>query len=327
MMSTSDLAKKRFKVYAQEAPVGTNEVRWFCWYENVKQIYTKSASVNQVIYDERVFAESLRGDMKAMLDNPQRRIELKMELALAVDSGDKLVKLCYKQEGDGEFLCTTTFDHWNSVQETLHEMTAANTDIARLRDLLPNVTEIAESIHQNGPNHIRDQNYIIRQNAIKLLPIYQKMQYDSNNRLARTLRIFRATRLFNYKFIASQNIITLQQELVHLLNIQICYSTGEESYLNELKEYKRLSDLEMQAEDDDQVDISAFWLRYSLTLPIWFLASRDVGLIAPSSASLERAFSLLTQGFNDQQDAALEDYKATSVIIRFNNIWRTRDDN
>ena len=114
---------------------------------------------------------------------------------------------------------------------------------------------------------------------------------------------------------------------MHLFNIQICYSTGEESYLNELKEYKRMSDLEMQAEDDDQVDISAFWLRYSLTLPIWFLASRDVGLIAPSSVSLERAFSLLTQGFNDQQDEALEDYKATSVIIRFNKIWRNRDDN
>ena len=104
-----------------------------------------------------------------------------MELALSVDAGEKLVKLCYKQEGDGEFLCTTTYDHWNNVQETLREMTSANTDIVRLRDLLPNVVTIAVSIHPNGPNHIRDQNYIIRQNALKLLPIYQKMLYDSEH--------------------------------------------------------------------------------------------------------------------------------------------------
>ena len=62
-----------------------------------------------------------------------------------------------------------------------------------------------------------------------------------------------------------------------------------------------------------------------MTIPKWFEASRDIALITPSSASLERAFSMLTQGFNDQQNAALEDYKSASVIIRYNNIWKNKD--
>ena len=65
-------------------------------------------------------------------------------------------------------------------------------------------------------NNKRVTNQLIRQTSLKIKPVYNKMMLDSDNRLSRSLRIFRACRLFNYKFIASQDIITLEQEIVHL---------------------------------------------------------------------------------------------------------------
>ena len=37
-------------------------------------------------------------------------------------------------------------------------------------------------------------------------------------------------------------------------------------------------------------------LRHALHIKTWFKASRDVALIVPSSATIERAFPLITQG-------------------------------
>ena len=62
-------------------------------------------------------------------------------------SGDGLVKLCYIQEGDEDFLCTTTFDHWESVRQKIAEISDDATLIDRKRQLLPTVTLIAATLH------------------------------------------------------------------------------------------------------------------------------------------------------------------------------------
>jgi hypothetical protein len=321
MMSTSDTAKRLFRGLAHQAPVGSSEIRWYSWLENIKQIFLQSAAVNAVVHDEGSFSEALRGSMKTMLANEQSRNDLRCQMAAAVDAGEHLVNICYKQEGDDEFLCTESYNHWHVVLERLREITSEITSVNRLREVLPNVTSVVATIVNNQ----HAQNAMIREVALKLLPVYNKMFFDTNNRLARTFRIYQACRFFHYHLIAGHNLLTLQDELTHILNLQICYTTGEERYLNELQTYKAVADLEMRKPKDDQPDVSTFWLRYALRMPIFFLASRDVGLIAPSSGTIERAFSLLTQGFTDQQEGALEDYKTASVMIRYNNIWKDRD--
>jgi hypothetical protein len=59
-----------------------------------------------------------------------------------------------------------------------------------------------------------------------------------------------------------------------------------------------------------------------LEIPELFLVAKEVALLSPSSAMCERVFSMLSQGFSSNQDSALEDYKATSVMLRYNNIMR-----
>ena len=78
----------------------------------------------------------------------------------------------------------------------------------------------------------------------------------------------------------------------------------------------------MAKDENLQIDYSVFWLKYAFKLPTWFKASRDVALITPSSGTIERVFSLLTQGFDQNQVNSLEDYKETSIMIRYNDrIW------
>ena len=58
-----------------------------------------------------------------------------------------------------------------------------------------------------------DQYKILMQSAVdRILPVYEKMLYDSNNRMNETLQIFRAIRLFNYEFVASTNALALGNE-------------------------------------------------------------------------------------------------------------------
>ena len=73
---------------------------------------------------------------------------------------------------------------------------------------------------------------------------------------------------------------------------------------------KRHRNLYMSDED--------FWDSCALKLPKFYEASREVALVMPSSATTERTFSMLTQGYTDQQRCALEDGQCASVMIRIN---------
>jgi hypothetical protein len=53
-------------------------------------------------------------------------------------------------------------------------------------------------------------------------------------------------------------------------------------------------------------------------LPFWSATARNVLLVQPSSAASERVFSLLNASFHEQQDAALQDYLETSLVLQYN---------
>ena len=61
--------------------------------------------------------------MSAILD--ESNTDLRLELALIIDVGTNVVKLCYHQEGDG-FLAPTSYDHWNSVMDEISNIAAVN---------------------------------------------------------------------------------------------------------------------------------------------------------------------------------------------------------
>ena len=64
--------------------------------------------------------------MRAILE--ELNTNLRLELALIVDVGTNVVKLCYHQEGDG-FLAPTSYDHWNSVMDEISNIAAVNKSV------------------------------------------------------------------------------------------------------------------------------------------------------------------------------------------------------
>ena len=78
--------------------------------------------------------------------------------------------------------------------------------------------------------------------------------------------------------------------------------------------------------EDDRPNLWDFWKSAALELPKWWECAQEIALITPSSCTVERVFSLLTQGMDDNQRGALEDFMCASVLVRYNRIWTNHDD-
>ena len=62
-----------------------------------------------------------------------------------------------------------------------------------------------------------------------------------------------------------------------------------------------------------------WWKSVARELPAWSSAIQKLVVVQPSSAAAERAFSMLTTMFGEQQHDALEDYIQTSLMLRVND--------
>ena len=65
--------------------------------------------------------------------------------------------------------------------------------------------------------------------------------------------------------------------------------------------------------------VSAWWAAHAADLPAWAELARLVFLASPSSAAVERVFSILRNTFDAGQKHALEDYVETSLMLQYNN--------
>jgi hypothetical protein len=323
MTKNSLAARKLFKEESGESAEGFSDIRWYCWLEIVSQVQRQWDAVVAVVNSDDDFFPESREKLKEMMTADQVDA-LRRELAVVVDLGKGLVQLCYKTEGDAAMLCTTVYDHWKSVEDMLREVCDAATPVLRLRALLPSLAALV-------PVATDAQVQALAQLA---KPMYDKMVLDQNvnaprgGKMASTLRILRAARLFDCNFISRTPLQALQGiagEIAQVSAIGIC-SVNLARLETELQLYKAQCDVAVAIAPGAQIDSWDFFLAQTIRLPTWSLCAKEVALIAPSSATVERIFSLFTQGFNDNQDAALEDYKGTAVKLKYNRIWRLKDD-
>ena len=162
------------------------------------------------------------------------------------------------------------------------------------------------------------------QTAARMLPVYQKMYDDSNGRLRRTLNILRACRLFNFTFVGKTDILALNDEIEQLNFIPKCIPIVD-ALKTALPDYKARADAQCTLPEADRLSLWDFWRTNSLALPEWWVAAKEAALVTPSSCTVERVFSLLVHGMDDNQRSALEDYMCASVMVRYNRIWTDRD--
>ena len=75
---------------------------------------------------------------------------------------------------------------------------------------------------------------------------------------------------------------------------------------------------------DPTRDISEWWRQRKIDLPNWSALAFKVALFQPSSAGVERIFSMLDHLFTDEQTAALADYRTAAIMVRYNDLQRKR---
>ena len=56
-------------------------------------------------------------------------------------------------------------------------------------------------------------------------------------------------------------------------------------------------------------------------MPHWSAACKCALVVNPSSAAVERVFSLLNNSFNEQQEPAMEDYIESSLMLETKDIF------
>ncbi|CAN0515366.1 unnamed protein product, partial [Laminaria digitata] len=65
------------------------------------------------------------------------------------------------------------------------------------------------------------------------------------------------------------------------------------------------------------------WVDNAASLPAWFKVVKKLWLVQPSSAMMERVFSVLNDVFGKQPTTCLNDLVETTVMVRFNRTDRT----
>jgi hypothetical protein len=101
--------------------------------------------------------------------------------------------------------------------------------------------------------------------------------------------------------------------------MEICYKK-DYPLPNSLPTYKTIAEIETQ--NPQPKNLWIFWVANMLNLHHWYLGAEYIALIQPSSGCSERIFALLISMFGDTQQAALEDRREASVMIRANENFR-----
>ena len=334
MLNTSNNARIKFRsLINKEVKRYTGDIRWYYIQDCASQIFKFWPQVILLINDEDDFTPALRTKLKALLEEHLSTIRL--ELGLFQDVALPLYKLCYKQEGD-DFLIPTTYDHWYSVLNLLK-------DLLESRKLLDNVIEVATDLY---PDDVLTRNEAVSNTRMKIHPCVHKMTETSSlpDKLLHTLNIFRACRLLDYKFIANTPLPSIihhvpgemiRGEIIYLFHLPF-FPTGNDVYLqpfiDELKSYQENSITyidERNNENDDSSDDDSsdsylhFWSQNVITLPNFSDLAFKMVTCTPSSATVERLFSLLSC-FNDNQTTALADYAKARTMIRYNHNFRSK---
>ena len=94
-MAWQDLTDRKPKSYS--------ETRWWSKWEVYRQLLEQFGDVAGFLNDAEVenIAPKIVAQLRAILSDPQRLVDLKLELAVTIDVGEHFVKATYYLEGDG----------------------------------------------------------------------------------------------------------------------------------------------------------------------------------------------------------------------------------
>ena len=294
LFSHSTKAKFLWKQQTGKTMPTYSHTRWWSKWELMNQLLIYFGDVKPFLLQHTDIGSHTRPKLLGCFDDPQKIKHVKLELAAVVDYGEPFVKATYNLEGDGPIVLSC----YETVQELVASMEVDNA---------PNLKAIIRDVSPNNTVYEQLKTYA-KQCVQPGLDYFQKQLQTS---LKASLAAFKAARLFNpckvqqmkpdaasvdqlisFPFVTSEKIINLKSELPKYL--------------------AKCEDL------NETYDVLQWWKSQESVLPHWAAIAKSILAVQPSSAAVERAFSLLNSGFSYQQEQSLQDYIEASVMLRYN---------
>lgn len=291
LLSRSPLARAQLKSRISVSPKTCSATRWWSEWEVVNQVCLYWGDVEQFVQQ----LDSSPQYRDELLDCLRvSRVDLMLEVAATVDVGERLVKATYNLEGDS-FLSISTFD---TMQEIKHhfELFAQGHH--------PNTNAIINNLARDVA--VKTQMLAKVHSMIEPAAVYFNNQLE--NEYKESMKFMRAARLCNPNRISS-----LRTELSCLEQVPFIDGAMVARLSSELPVYIS------RASDAGDVAVNEWWHSQSNDLPAWSCVARWCALIQPSSASVERVFSLLKHCTTESQEQMLEDYTEAMIMLRYNN--------
>jgi hypothetical protein len=250
--------------------------------------------------------------MQAVLSIPAQKLKLQVELAVVIDSMHSFVQATYDLEGDG-FLAPLVFDRVSALKLFVDQFLIDGAGKGG-RVHYPNVLGVL--VASESSPAIVSQLFTHAYSCV--LPAFQyfsRVFFDATtpNNFVSVLKIFESVSLFDprkFAFYAPDSIGALLSRLPFVT--PECLSL----LLAESPLYHQICVSISAPLISDELDMYLFFKINKARLPTWFSVSRRVALLIPSSASMERVFSVLNSMVGGDQSSLLSDAVEFTVMSR-----------
>ncbi len=291
LFSHSPKAMLLWKERTGQSYRGYSATRWWSKYDVIRQVMDLFGDI-QPFLEEASVSPATVDKLLSILQDPQEKKLLQVELAVTVDAGMPFVRATYNLEGDGPLAlsCYDTISALNVSARQAH---------------YPNLDAIASQI---AGGNAQEESELLQHAKKCVEPGITYYFHQISTNMKTPLEAFKVARLFSpFRLTEINPSVTNIDSLATFPFLK----SEIEALKQELPLY-----LAAAQDIDPSLDPLIFWKHHENDLPTWAKAARHVVLVQPSSAGSERVFSLLKNSFADKQNSSLQDYIETS---QYNN--------
>ncbi|CAN0084645.1 unnamed protein product, partial [Laminaria digitata] len=316
LFSRSYKNRARYAAGVGKAYKHVNAVRWGAAHDCNQDIMENLVEVEQVLRglktsDGKPSKPAQR--LVKLLNHPIDGLLVKLQLAILCDVGQVITRATYALESDTPMIEKA----WDIIQTVV---TSLGIDKDQLTDpFLPNTDDVIREAAK-GLTGIAHDLKTTEVRALVLTCMEDLREYaferfggHAGATFAGQLLMYKAARAIDPKFIllhAGVNEVDVQG----LARFRFVTPQLLSELKTELVSYFAI----VKSLPSHTIATRDFWLAHRQQLPVWFGLVRKLWLIQPSSAMMERAFSVMNNIFGAQQTTALNDLFEISVMLRHN---------
>jgi hypothetical protein len=301
-----------------ESIVGHSDIRWYCSYEQAKQhfLHFDAHLPNWVVACETAgYIPQTILKLRQLVFN--QRSSLHLELSINHDVFDMFISKTYTWEGDETIL---VFRIHSDVHELIEHVALcrATTKLVHTKAIASTIVTLDFPRLLAAAAQTKVDELVAEQLA-KVEPAF--LYFDVKlTELKVQIDMYEAFTMFHPLLASHLNLAVPGRVRDFAARVPCLNKPGVLAGLEaELSRY--LSEVALTPVTPwKECDIESLWQESRFRkLPFWHSAALNVMLHQPSSAPIERVFSILKYVVGDQQGGALEDYQCGAMMMNYNS--------